>query len=106
MIEKDRQKYVKELEPQLKQLQEQEKLTNDLKAKKNSDKDIAEATEKFQKLYDEFKKADEEAGKKINEYKNLLYRPHLEKVNATIKKVAEKKKLHRFSIFSPYHWFT
>lgn len=63
-------------------------------AKKNpKDPLLKAANEKLEAMAKEIREYNEKSGKKLEEYKNLLYKPYIDKINSAIKNVADRRKL-------------
>lgn len=92
LIDKDRKEKEATINQKSQALKELEVTAVSLIEKDPKAKAAEEAKGKYEKLFVETNKLQKELSDKHNEYKNLLYKPYQDSINAAIKTVATRKK--------------
>ena len=92
LIAKQQKDYQAEFSAKIKAAQIQKEIVEGLSKKNPNDVATKDAASKFEKLAKEAQEYQNDANKKLTDYKDLLYKPYLEKINNAVKTVAERRK--------------
>lgn len=92
MVATEQGRYQKEYQERSMAFQAQYKVADSLYKLRPKDAATLALVEKVQKMDTELKQYEQEANKKLTEYKSILYQPYYDKVNAAIKAVALRLK--------------
>ena len=90
---REQQNYIAAINSKIEKAQAQQSLLEEMKKKGAKEAALKTEKDRLEAMAKEIKEYDAESARKFSEYKELLYKPYYEKINASIKKVAESKKL-------------